>query len=123
MNPAEANEQVHRVLTYGTAVEQDLGDGKRNHSVRFFDFETIDNNDFIFSRQFRVRGAKRDVIADVIVFVNGFPLAMIECKSPTIRDPDDKAIEQILRYQEWGDDFRQLGAPRLFHAMQLVVAA
>jgi type I restriction enzyme R subunit len=119
----EANEQVHRVLTYGTAVEQDLGDGKRNHSVRFFDFETIDNNDFIFSRQFRVRGAKRDVIADVIVFVNGFPLAMIECKSPTIRDPDDKAIEQILRYQEWGDDFRQLGAPRLFHAMQLVVAA
>jgi type I restriction enzyme R subunit len=69
-----------------------------------------------------VVGAKQTIAPDLVVFVNGIPLVVIECKSPTINEPVEKAIEQIFRYQEADDKFRGLGAPRLFHATQLLIA-
>ncbi len=76
----------------------------------------------MFTRQYRVVGAKQTIAPDLVVFVNGIPLVVIECKSPTINEPVEKAIEQIFRYQEADDKFRGLGAPRLFHATQLLIA-
>jgi len=76
----------------------------------------------VFTRQYRVVGAKQTIAPDLVVFVNGIPLVVIECKSPTINEPVEKAIEQIFRYQEADDKFRGLGAPRLFHATQLLIA-
>jgi type I restriction enzyme R subunit len=118
----EANEQAHTALVYGVTVEQDLGDGKRGQPVRLIDFAEVERNEFLVTRQFRVK-AQRDVVADLVVFVNGFPLGIIEFKSPTAKDPAAKAVAQLLRYQELSDDHRGLGAPRLFHAAQMLVAA
>lgn len=118
----EANEQVHTSLVHNISVEQDLGNGKRGQTVRFIDFDDPDNNEFIFTRQYRVSGAKQTVVPDVVAFVNGIPLVVVECKSPTINDPLDTATDQIFRYQEAEDRFRGLGAPRLFHAAQILVA-
>lgn len=118
----EANEAVHTALVHSISLEQDLGQGKRGQTVHFIDFENPSNNELIFTRQYRVAGAKQTVIPDLVVFVNGLPLVVIECKSPTITDPMDKAIEQLTRYQELEDQFRNVGAPRLFHAAQLFVA-
>ena len=118
----EANEAVHTALVHNISLEQDLGDGKRGQTVRFIDFDHPDNNELIFTRQYRVSGARHAIVPDIVVFVNGLPLVVIECKSPTITEPIDKAMEQIFRYQGAGDAYRNQGAPRLFHAAQILVS-
>ena len=109
---AEANEKLHTSLTYGIALEQDRGRGRKSHTVRFLDFDQPNRNEWIVTRQYKVLGAKKHVIPDVVVFVNGLPLAVIECKSPTIGDAwKAEAVKQLRRYQEadtrWKDQGRR----------------
>ena len=119
---AEANERLYTSLTYGIALEQDRGDGRKSHTVRFLDFENPDNNEWIVTRQYRVLGSKKHVIPDIVVFVNGLPLAIIECKSPTKGDGwKSEAVEQLHRYQEHGTRWKGQGAPKLFEAAQILV--
>lgn len=118
----EANEQVHTALVHNVSLEQDLGSGLRGQTVRFIDFDDPRNDEFVFTRQYRVAGARQVIVPDLVAFVNGIPIAVVECKSPTISDPIGKAMGQLFRYQEDGDRFRGLGAPRLFHAAQILVA-
>lgn len=118
----EANSLVHRALVHTVSVEQDThdGQGKKGRDVRFIDFDDPHSNDFVVTRQFRVRGSSHDVVPDVTLFVNGIPLVVIECKSPTIRNPLEQGIEDMLQYQEVGDRYRGMGAPRLFHTAQIL---
>lgn len=119
----EINEKVWKALAYGTTVEQDRGDGKKGQDVRFFDFETPANNELVVTRQYKVKGSKKHIIPDVVVFVNGIPLVVIECKSPTLGDIWLRdAVDQLHRYQELGDAYKELGAPRLFETTQVLVA-
>ena len=119
---AEANEKVYTSLTYGIALEQDRGGGRKSHTVRFLDFERPERNEWIVTRQYRVLGSKKHVIPDVVAFVNGLPLAIIECKSPTIGDAwKAEAIKQLRRYQEADTRWKDQGAPRLFEAAQVLV--
>ena len=74
----EASEKLYTILTYGIALEQDLGGGKKGQMVRFFDFEKPRNNEFLVTRQFKVKGAKKHIKPDVVLFVNGIPLVVIE---------------------------------------------
>ena len=120
---AEANETLYTSLTYGIALEQDRGDGRKSHTVRFLDFDKPNRNEWIVTRQYRVLGSKKHVIPDIVVFVNGLPLAVIECKSPTIGDTwKAEAVKQFHRYQEVGSRWKDQGAPKLFEATQILVA-
>lgn len=117
----EASEKLHTALTHGIALEQDVGAGKKGQTVQFIDFEHPHRNEFLVTRQYRVLGSKNEIRPDVAVFVNGIPLAIIECKSPTLGEKwKDEAIRQVLRYQEIGEDFHDQGAPRLFETVQIV---
>ncbi len=119
----EANERLYTTLTYGISVEQDLGPGKTSHSVRFFDFEHPENNELIVTRQYKVLGSKKHIIPDVVLLVNGIPLVVIECKSPTIGSTwRDEATKQLRRYQEADATWRGQGAPKLFETVQLLIA-
>lgn len=119
----EANEKAHTTLCFGTTVEQDRGDGKKSHTVYFLDFRDARANDLVVTRQVRIKGAKQHIIPDVVVYVNGIPLAVVECKNPTLGEKWlHEAVEQLERYQELGERFRGLGAPHLFHTAQLLVA-
>ena len=119
---AEANRKIYTSLTYGIALEQDRGDGRKSHTVRFLDFDRPDHNEWIVTRQYRVPGSKKHVIPDVVVFVNGLPLAVIECKSPTIGDAwKAEAVKQLRRYQEADTTWKDQGAPKLFEAAQILV--
>ena len=119
---AEANEKLYTSLTYGIALEQDRGDGRKSHTVRFLDFDNPDRNEWIVTRQYRVLASKKHVIPDVVAFVNGLPVAVIECKSPTIGDAwKAEAVKQLRRYQEAGSQWKDQGAPRLFEAAQILV--
>ena len=119
---AEANQTLYTSLTYGIALEQDRGDGRKSHTVRFLDFDNPERNEWIVTRQYRVHGSKKHVIPDVVAFVNGLPLAVIECKSPTIGDAwKAEAVKQLHRYQEADSRWKDQGAPKLFEAAQILV--
>jgi type I restriction enzyme R subunit len=120
----EASEQAQTALAYGISVDQDLGDGRRGRDVRFLDFDEPLANDLVVARQFRLRGAKRDVIPDLVLFVNGLPLAVVECKSPALGPRWlAEAVGQLRQYQEVEPHQRGEGAPQLFTTVQLVVVA
>ena len=83
--------------------------------VKLFDFDEIEKNDFIVSRQVRYRG-REDIRVDIILYVNGIPLVNIECKNPT--NPAESwynAYEQIKDYEK--------KVPELYKYVQIGVAA
>jgi len=113
----EANLKVYVDLVHNIAVEQDLGAGKKNQTVRLIDFENPENNEFLVVRQLKIWGPKENIKPDLIVFVNGLPVATLECKSPTIIEPIEKGVTQLLRYQD-----KEIGAPQLFYYNQILVS-
>jgi len=122
----EANQVATGLLLQGTEVEGDPDrHGGKEQPVRFVDFQHTERSDFLVIDQFRVDGpaGQRTIVPDVVLFVNGIPLVVIECKSPAATDPMEAGITQLLRYsnqREWveGDE----GAEPLFHYNQLLVS-
>jgi len=120
----EANEKVWVALTYGVSVDAEENGRKASRTVRYFDFETPHTNEFLAVQQLRVTGTRKGIAPDITVFVNGIPLAVIECKAPTLGEEWlQDATDQFERYQELGEKWRGQGAPQLFHAIQLAIAA
>lgn len=117
----EANEAVHIALSYGVTVTHTDAGRRQDRTVRFFDFDNPAANKFEFARQVPIKGPRQDIIPDIVIYVNGVPLAVIECKSPALADPMGAAIRQFRRYQG-SDEFTGLGAPRLFETAQISIA-
>ncbi|MBI4970556.1 MAG: type I restriction endonuclease subunit R [Candidatus Omnitrophica bacterium] len=95
----ETNKIIHHDLIAGVSISQEV-DGRRQHqTVRFIDFENTEKNEFLAVNQFSVKG-KEPGRPDIIIFVNGIPLVVIECKSPVAKETGIKeAIHQLARYQ------------------------
>ena len=115
--PVDTNEKIRAKLiglsqTGGldpVVVTQNFGDGPEQKVVKIFDFENIDNNDFIVTNQFKVQGFKNPIFPDVMIFVNGIPLVIIECKDPTIPRPIEQAFEKnFTHYQNPGQGYEKL---------------
>jgi type I restriction enzyme, R subunit len=117
----EANEKAHTALSYGVASAHTENGHRQDRTVRFFDFDDVSANTFEFARQVSIKGARQDIIPDLVIYVNGLPLVVIECKSPALADPVGEAIRQFRRY-EGRDEFSGLGAPRLFETAQISIA-
>jgi type I restriction enzyme R subunit len=116
------NEAIHETLVRHTTVEQDRGHGKQHQTVQYIDYETPANNDFFALNQFRVAGPVETIKPDIVLFVNGIPLGVIECKSPQIPEPRSEALDQLTRYQNERDGESE-GAEELFRYNQFSVAA
>lgn len=99
-NVVENNRAVHRLLTEGVQVEI-LEDGHmRGFAVRVIDWENMANNDFVVANQFFVKGMSHDKIPDVVLFVNGLPLVVIELKNVVDENATvHKAFTQLTNYQ------------------------
>jgi len=124
----EANQAATELLLTGVSVEGlPHWDGGRNQTVRFIDWDNPENNTFRVVNQFRVDEpggqAHRFIVPDLVLFLNGIPLAVVECKSPYLSAPMEEAIEQLQRYsnqRDWLDGNE--GNEKLFHTNQLMVA-
>ena len=128
------NQAVHEYLTYGMPLTVDTSRGRETRTVRLFDFEHPEGglNEFLVTTQFRVRRGnerggpdddERMVIPDLVLFVNGIPLVVMEAKSPSLLDVwKSQAVRQLRRYQEAGPEWHGSGAPELFHYNLLCVA-
>ena len=121
----EANQHFYEMMVKYTSIDQDLGKGRKGQTVKIIDFDNVDNNEFLVVNQFKVQGPKQSIIPDIIVFVNGIPLGVIECKSPYVTDPMYKGIDQLQRYcnrRSPALNTDNEGAERLFWYNQVMIS-
>lgn len=123
-NLLEINEKMYDAIVNLTfAVDQDLdGSGqKKFHTVRFIDWDEPTNNEFLVTRQFVIQGPNEKIIPDIVLFVNGIPVVVIECKSPFLEKNKNEnigkkeAFDQLRRYMDLRNSETVEGAPRLFY--------
>jgi type I restriction enzyme R subunit len=101
------NRRFHRLLLGGVAVEFARGDGgKQIDMVQCIDFAQPQNNEFLVVNQFAMAGTKRARIADIVVFVNGLPLAVVELKNP--RDEQTDVWDAFNQLQTYKDEIPDL---------------
>ena len=133
------NQRIHEYLVYGLPLTIDRDGRQETPSVRFFDFDHPEPgaglNEYVVTTQFRVRRGNerggvrsseddaRVVKPNLVLFVNGIPLVVLEAKSPSLLEVwKTKAVRQLLRYQEAGPEWRGAGAPELFDTNLICVA-
>lgn len=109
------NEAIYDLITLGTALEQTIEGNSKSFTLHYIDWKTPENNVFHVVPEFAVerRRSLETVRPDIVLFVNGIPFCVIECKSPKIEI--DQAVSQNIRNQ--GDNY----IPRLFTTVQLVM--
>jgi type I restriction enzyme R subunit len=96
-----ANQHFHRMLVTGVPVQYQLAGETRGDFVRLIDWAQPDRNEWLTVNQFSIRGPHHTRRPDVILFVNGLPLVLIELKNPADLNADVwKAYDQIQTYKE-----------------------
>ena len=125
----EANEAVQALLFKAQADVNEVT-GEADPVVRLIDFHTPENNRFHAINQFRIDTpgcVKSFIIPDIVLFVNGIPLCVVECKkgSATCANPMQEAFVQLQRYMRRRKETEQAGLkegePRLFHSNLLLI--
>lgn len=100
-----ANKALHELLTLGKSFEQTIDGDKKSHTLQYIDWKNPKNNVFHVTEEYSVlRTARADTYRpDVLLFINGIPTVIIECKTSALKGnktPTELAIEQQLRNQE-----------------------
>jgi type I restriction enzyme R subunit len=96
------NRAFHRLLIDGVKVEFTNAESmKETDHAELVDFQNPGNNDFVVVNQFTVTGTKKPRRPDLVIFVNGMPLGIIELKNPADANADIwKAYQQLQTYKE-----------------------
>lgn len=112
------NERVYDLISLGKSFEQTVAGDTKSFTLRYFDWEHPENNIFHVTEEFEVErtGSHQTCRPDIVLFVNGIPLVVIECKRPDIKDLLPQAISQQIRNQS-NDHI-----PNLFIYSQLLLA-
>lgn len=97
-----ASEKVYNLVTMGKALEQIVDGDKKSFTLQYIDWKNIENNVFHVTEEFSVMraGSKEHYRPDLVLFVNGIPFSVIECKRPDMKDPIQQANSQHLRNQQ-----------------------
>ena len=103
-----ANRRFHQLLVNGVPVQYQQDGETRGDFVRLIDFVNPAANEWLAINQFAIKGPKHSRRPDVILFVNGLPLVLIELKNPADENADIwKAFDQIQTYKEQISDVFQ----------------
>jgi type I restriction enzyme, R subunit len=97
-----ANKAFYDLIVLGKSFEQTVMGDKKSFSFRYIDWQNIENNQFHVTEEFSVlRTDRNDTYRpDIVIFINGIPMVVIECKSPAIKDPIKEGISQSMRNQQ-----------------------
>jgi type I restriction enzyme R subunit len=97
-----ASEKAYNLLTLGQALEQSVDGDKKSFTLQYIDWKNIGNNVFHVTEEYSVMRStsKEHYRPDLVLFVNGIPLCIIECKRPDMKEPLKQAISQHLRNQQ-----------------------
>lgn len=118
----ENNQRVLNYLLENTTVNRNEETGEESPTVRYIDFENLENNIFTAISQFKVSvtGTDHHIIPDIVLFVNGLPVVVVEAKSSKVKEPIPEAIDQLMRYMEQRGDTGE-GNKELFYYNQFIV--
>ena len=113
----KTNESVYDLLTLGVALEQSVEGDVRSFTLNYIDWKNPENNVYHVTAEFAVERTRSHETArpDIVLFVNGIPFAVIECKSPNTEVA--QAVSQMIRNQR--DEY----IPTLFTYAQLVIGS
>jgi len=117
-----ASERLYNAITLGITVTEFVDGKKLSTTVRIVDWETPENNSFIVTDEFEVLTADgtRTRRPDIVCFINGLPIAVIEAKRPDSGNPNksmvDEGISQTIRNQKTAE------IPQLFAYAQLLLS-
>jgi len=115
-NLIDNNEAFHRLLTEGIEIEVMTDEGIKGDKVWLVDFAHPENNEFLACNQFTVIENNINKRPDVVLFVNGLPLVVIELKNPTDENATvAKAFTQLQNYKN--------AIPSLFYYNAVLVAS
>lgn len=112
----KTNEAIYDLLTLGTAMEQTIEGDSKSFNLNYIDWRNVERNQFHVTVEYSVERARSTESArpDIVLFVNGIPFCVIECKSPQVEI--EQAVSQSIRNQN--DDH----IPKLFIYTQMVLA-
>ena len=112
------NEAVYDLLCLGKSLQQAIDGDTKSFPIRYIDWDNPGNNLFHVTEEFTVErtGSHQIRRPDLVLFVNGIPFVVIECKSPTGKDPLGEAVSQSIRNQKENE------IPPLFFYAQLLLA-
>ena len=130
----EANQAATELLLLGITVDGLQGwDGGRGQTIRFIDWDIPENNTFTVVNQYRVdcppgyNSGKAFIVPDLVLLVNGIPMVVVECKSPSVPEPLAEAIDQLRRYSNQRYANHEVedneGNEPLFFTNQLLIAS
>ncbi|WP_223466785.1 type I restriction endonuclease subunit R [Pseudomonas sp. GL-RE-26] len=130
----EANQKATELLLKGITVDGLPGwDGGRGQTIQYIDWETPANNHLTVINQYRVdcppgyNSGKKFIVPDLVLLVNGIPLVVVECKSPSIPEPLTEAVDQLRRYSNQRKAAFEVedneGNEALFASVQLLIAS
>jgi type I restriction enzyme, R subunit len=113
----QTNEKVYDLLCLGKSMQQSIDGDTKSFQLDYIDWKHPENNVYHVTEEFTVErsSSKETRRPDLVLFVNGIPLVMIECKRPDMKDPIDQAISQQIRNQQRDQ------IPRLFFFAQLLL--
>jgi len=95
------NKSFHQQLLEGVKVDYKDGDKAKTDYVQLVDFSHVEHNQFLVVNQYTIKGSKGNRRPDVIVFINGLPLAVIELKNPADSHADIwSAYQQLQTYKD-----------------------
>jgi type I restriction enzyme R subunit len=96
-----ASQHAYERLTLGKALEQSIDGDKKSFTLQYIDWQHPERNVYHVTEEFEVMrtGSREHMRPDIVLFVNGIPLVIIECKRPDMKDPLSQAISQHIRNQ------------------------
>ena len=112
------NEKVYDLLILGRSMQQAIEGDTKSFPLQYIDWKHPENNVYHVTEEFSVErtGSHEARRPDIVLFVNGIPLVVIECKRPDLKDPIGQAISQHIRNQHEDE------IPRLFLYAQMLMA-
>jgi len=107
----EINQEIHKLITRADALSLRPNSDDKPIPVKYIDYNNLENNDFLLVNQMKFKGERDNSIPDLVIFVNGLPLALIEAKKQTI---DISDIPDL--------DYYQRNSTKLFYYNQIIGA-
>lgn len=107
----EINSEIHKLITRADALSLKPTPEEKPRPIKFIDYENLENNEFLIVNQMKFKGERANSIPDLVIFINGLPLAVIEAKNQKV---DISDIPDL--------DYYQTNSPKLFHYNQIIGA-
>lgn len=120
----EINEKIYDyIVNLQLTVDQIIDGRKETKTVKLieFDKDKISLNEFLVARQFVVKGPQETIRPDIVIFINGMPVVVLECKSPFKEGNSNENVgkydgfQQLRRYMNGREGNIIEGSERLFH--------